>query len=604
MTSSPEFPPIQDDGPDVPSLEQCQSQLNTPDLASDQRLQLLFYQGWQRLQAGQIEAAIATYDQILQLCPDHPQAHYRRGMALAEMGQYRAAIATYDRAIQVSPQPRADLWCGKGHAQRHQDHYRQALASYDQALAYTPDYAPALAGRGLALAMLGRRAKALANCDRALQRQPDLDTLWVDRGVVHLLAGRRALALADFERALALNPTAGRAWCNRGIVLLRMGLEAAAANSFEQGLQLEPNPHAVWRATAWMGLSYAQMRLGQFNQAIASCDRALALQPRAYAAVLYKFISLTMTGRIGSYAIQAKSRAAFWYELGVIVAALKYQLMATVILLAGLAYGGDTWLGPLRQGLSALLSIGIIVLLVLDVWRHKARLHVVWQTYLQPGWLTYLRAIAIVTTTLTTYTIADYYAPPFLRWGWANLVFGQPGNIMFQPFNLVEAWPLPLTAALSHGAQLLGMVQLQPWPWAGQLQTLAQFLPGLSVINYASLFIFSFWLLLLLGIPFWARLEERIFRRGANTWKQICLRSTQFGLAHLLAGIPLLGGLVLIVPGFLFACRYKYVHDRCLRQTQNPLQAEEAGVLASTADHAVYNAILVTLVTLTLILLQ
>jgi hypothetical protein len=87
-----------------------------------------------------------------------------------------------------------------------------------------------------------------------------------------------------------------------------------------------------------------------------------------------------------------------------------------------------------------------------------------------------------------------------------------------------------------------------------------------------------------------------------STWRQIAVRSTQFGLAHLIAGIPIVAGLVLILPGFLFACRYKYVHDRCLKQTHDPIQAQEAGVAASTADHAVYNAILVTILMTTLIL--
>ena len=122
-------------------------------------------------------------------------------------------------------------------------------------------------------------------------------------------------------------------------------------------------------------------------------------------------------------------------------------------------------------------------------------------------------------------------------------------------------------------------------------------------LSWSDGYIIGFWLLLIFGIPFWARLEERIFRQGANTWQQIAVRSTQFGLVHLIVGIPILAGFVLIVPGFCFAWRYKFVHDRHWQRHQNSLLAQEAGVAASTADHAVYNAILVTLVTLTFVLL-
>ena len=45
----------------------------------------------------------------------------------------------------------------------------------------------------------------------------------------------------------------------------------------------------------------------------------------------------------------------------------------------------------------------------------------------------------------------------------------------------------------------------------------------------------------------------------------------------------------------MFSCSYKYERDLHYRQHRDSHQAEAAGVLASTADHAVYNAILMTL---------
>jgi hypothetical protein len=63
-------------------------------------------------------------------------------------------------------------------------------------------------------------------------------------------------------------------------------------------------------------------------------------------------------------------------------------------------------------------------------------------------------------------------------------------------------------------------------------------------------------------------------------------------------GIPICVALTLAVPGFLFACRYKYAYHRDLRLHGNELRAQKAGVLASTADHAIYNAILISLLVL------
>ena len=62
-------------------------------------------------------------------------------------------------------------------------------------------------------------------------------------------------------------------------------------------------------------------------------------------------------------------------------------------------------------------------------------------------------------------------------------------------------------------------------------------------------------------------------------------------------------GFVLAVPGVLVAWRYKYVHDRFLKKIEDDeLKAQEAGVAASTKDHAIYNAILISLLALLLLL--
>ncbi|MEO0409765.1 MAG: hypothetical protein AAF289_20680, partial [Cyanobacteria bacterium P01_A01_bin.135] len=242
-------------------------------------------------------------------------------------------------------------------------------------------------------------------------------------------------------------------------------------------------------------------------------------------------------------------------------------------------------------------SVGIVALMGVDLWRHRQRWRLIGAVYFRCGILTYLRAVGILIVTVGALLAADRLFPPFMHWGWANLVFGQPGNIIFQPFNLFsQGQPIQTVGAI---AQLVGVVA--PAGLVGISALLlasasgARLVPG-TAIPWEALFICGFWLLLIVGIPFWARLEEHIFRRGANTWRKIAVRSTQFGLVHLVAGIPLLGGVVLILPGFLFACRYKYVYERHLKRHRQVEQAQEAGVMASTADHAVYNAILVSLV--------
>jgi tetratricopeptide (TPR) repeat protein len=534
---------------------------------------------------------------------ERSQVFGRQARLLLELGQYDAAIASYNQAIKLAFTSSAQLWTERGDALRYLKRYRQALQSYNTALTVAPEHFKALNGQGFVLAMLGRRKEALASSDRALALQPDSEEVWASRGVVLFRLGRHQEALGCFDRALELHPNFDKAWNNRGVVLTHLGREEEALVCFEQAVTLNTNSHEPWYALAWVHQAYLLMKLGRFAGAIAHCDRALACRPQLYPAALYRVVCLVLTGKMIPYLLQAKHRSQVCQNLQTIVGFLKYRLLILLGVIALFAWGQGAWVDTLRQIVPTLLSLAIIAILVIEIWKYRTKLSFVWQIYFRTGILTYVRAIAILIATVTTYGFANAYAPSFLQWGWANLVFGQPGNILFQPFNLFQNISTHFNLSPHPGSALLLEMNLVAWInlVPGAIAALSRFLP--DSIHYAHLFILGFWFLLILGIPFWARLEERIFRRGAHTWRQITIRSTQFGLIHLLAGIPILGGLVLILPGFLFACRYKHAHDRHLKRTHNPIQAQEVGVMASTADHAVYNAILVTLVVVSFFML-
>lgn len=440
----------------------------------------------------------------------------------------------------------------------------------------------------------------LEQCRQQLQAadlSPGERVQWLYRqGLLLVRAGQFEDAIATSDQALALQSDSALAHYLRGLALDGAGRGWEAIASFDRALQQQPFRVEAWKASAWTHRAYGLVKLGQFADAIASCDRALEMQPQSYHAALYKVISLVMTGQWVRYLSRRDTRPQMLRLLGTIGQTLKYRLLLLVSVLLLLGWGQGMLPAAVRHGLSMLFSAGMIGLIVADLWKQRSRVGFVWQTYCHHHWLTYGRAFATVVATLFTYTVADQIAPSYLKWGWANLVFGQPGNIIFQPFYLFDQ---SSSSSANATVATANIADAASNAFGTPLETV---MGAIASIDYEAIFILSFWLLLLFGIPFWARLEERIFRRGAHTWRQIAVRSTQFGLVHLLAGIPILGGLVLILPGFLFACRYKYIHDRHLRQGHSPLQAQDAGVAASTADHAVYNAILISLAVGTILL--
>jgi|ERR671932_236595 hypothetical protein len=245
---------------------------------------------------------------------------------------------------------------------------------------------------------------------------------------------------------------------------------------------------------------------------------------------------------------------------------LKYILLFLLAVLVVLIYGQSTWWGEIvRQGLPLLFSLAIFSMIARELWSKRAKLDFVVKIYFQSGILIYFRAFGIVVTTITLGILIYLYAPEVLRWGWGNLIFGNSGNVALQP----------LTTASQVG-QAVSEIQ------------------G-SGFDFRWLFLIPVWLIFILALPFWAEVEEKMFRQGIHSWKGITINSIKFGLVHLIMGIPICWALTLSIPGFLFACRYKYAYHRHLKKFKDEAKAQEAGVIASTADHAIYNAILITL---------
>lgn len=254
---------------------------------------------------------------------------------------------------------------------------------------------------------------------------------------------------------------------------------------------------------------------------------------------------------------------------------LKYCLLFVFASILVSIYGNSTWWSTiLSQALPVLFSITIFIVIIRELWENRSKLSFVINIYFKSGILSYFRALSIVAITITLGIVVYLHVPEFLRWGWGSLIFGNSGNVALQP----------LTTA-SQAGQKVSEIQGNGF-------------------DYRWIFMIPVWMIFILGFPFWAEVEEKIFRRGVHSWKGITISSIKFGLIHLIMGIPVCWALTLSVPGFLFACRYKYVYHWHLKKFKDETKAQEAGVRASTADHAIYNAILITLSVALLLLIN
>jgi lipoprotein NlpI len=130
---------------------------------------------------GDLDRAMADYNEAIRLDPKLALAFNNRAIAYAEKGDLDRAIADYNEAIRLDPKyadafnNRAIAYADKGDADR-------AMANYNEAIRLNPKLAVAFHFRGIANLYVGSLPKALADLSQASKLDPKdaYTALWLD----------------------------------------------------------------------------------------------------------------------------------------------------------------------------------------------------------------------------------------------------------------------------------------------------------------------------------------------------------------------------------------------------------------------------------------
>jgi tetratricopeptide (TPR) repeat protein len=134
----------------LPSFEQALAL--APDLA--QRIEALSNSGKILSRLKRYDAALANYDGLLKICPDHTDGLLRRGGVLAVLGRYDEAIAHYEQALRIAP-CLVDAHLFRGNALIALDRVDEALRAFCDAGAIDPQYPTAKFNEGMVRLCLG-----------------------------------------------------------------------------------------------------------------------------------------------------------------------------------------------------------------------------------------------------------------------------------------------------------------------------------------------------------------------------------------------------------------------------------------------------------------
>lgn len=225
------------------------------------------------LQKGNPSQALKLIEQAIAANPSIPSFHSNRGNALLRLQRPEEALTSYNRAISLQPDL-VEAYHNRGNAFLDLKRPDDALASLNHALSLDPSYAKAHCSRGSVLSDLGRLDEGLSSFDLALTLNPDYAKAWSGRGQILLNQHQATQAIASFDKAIALQPDMAQTHFWRGNALMSLKRHEDARISYSRVLDLDPE-----HANAWNNRGNALMELKRPEEALSDFDKALALRP-------------------------------------------------------------------------------------------------------------------------------------------------------------------------------------------------------------------------------------------------------------------------------------------------------------------------------------
>jgi len=268
--------------------------------------------GMVAMQTGHSDAAIELLSRSIQAKPDVAETHASLGNILAMKGRLDDAISAYERAMQLKPDY-FEVCNNLGNASKIAGRLDEAIGWYQRAVEIKPDFADAHANLGHSLLEKGRVDEAIAASRRAIECKPNSSEAHNNLGNGLLQGGKLDEAIIAYQRAIVLNPNSAEASFNVGNAHRIKGQFKLALLSYGRAMRLRPNSNdsldnlinalgglpviadtalaiALYEQVcrlrpnsddAHNGLANVYLQSGQIDQAVASYQRSLELNPQS-----------------------------------------------------------------------------------------------------------------------------------------------------------------------------------------------------------------------------------------------------------------------------------------------------------------------------------
>lgn len=237
-----------------------------------------------------LPAAISYYQEVVALEPDNFQALYVLADAFRDHGCREEAIGSYRKALALNdtyPEPHYNL----GILYYQQGEYDQALASFRSVIDIDPLHADSLYNTGMVHFDSGDYENAAVFYEKALVARPDdVDTLY-NLAFTRAKLGQLEKAALHYHEAIELAPDDAELHNSLGSVLRKLNEPEMAEFCYRQAVAVRDD-----YGTAWTNLATILHILGQYDEALECYSKAIELGDHTESAD-YMMAALTGSNR-------------------------------------------------------------------------------------------------------------------------------------------------------------------------------------------------------------------------------------------------------------------------------------------------------------------
>lgn len=202
-----------------------------------------------RVRGGNLDAALAQCQRVIDADPRQGFAHAVRGLIRDQQGDRAGCITDCSEAIRLGLRE-AEVFFARAVARDQLGQTQEALADCTAALEINPQHANALNSRGLIRCRLGMLSEAMTDLDEAVRLAPDWALPYLNRVQVHVQRDELEAAIADCTRVIerlgeshapADRGFAAMAFWNRGQCLRVRGDHERADADIREAVRRNPN---------------------------------------------------------------------------------------------------------------------------------------------------------------------------------------------------------------------------------------------------------------------------------------------------------------------------------------------------------------------------